>query len=264
MNFNCHQIEHFATSPRRTQLFITIRGDDAYYPVLQDAFRQFRFTNVFPDRLRQEYWAFYVHNIGTEEAQPLIKLLQLLKEVVFIEDALDQTFALDYHWLPGYDAGRTEIGTLVHHSKPYKNPVNETHKQNARALATQFAEFIQAHPSYQQADYIVSVSSKGKSFDLPFFIAGYLSNTLKIKSGQQFVSKIKNTGSMKDLDVTERIEKIQDAFEVKADHPFKGKTVILIDDLYDTGSTLHEMGTLLQRAGAKVLGLVATKTSKGR
>ena len=39
-----------------------------------------------------------------------------------------------------------------------------------------------------------------------------------------------------------------------------GKLVTIIDDIYQTGVTLHEIAMVLQSKGATVQGLVATKT----
>ena len=70
--------------------------------------------------------------------------------------------------------------------------------------------------------------------------------------------------AMKDIETMEdKSTNIRGAFQVDVAHPFKNKTVIVIDDLYDSGATLHELANILQSVGAKVFGLVATKTSMG-
>jgi predicted amidophosphoribosyltransferase len=47
------------------------------------------------------------------------------------------------------------------------------------------------------------------------------------------------------------------------DADVRGKTVLLVDDIYQSGFTLNEVGRVLFEAGAEsVLGLVATKTGR--
>ncbi|PQD96228.1 amidophosphoribosyltransferase [Pradoshia eiseniae] len=49
----------------------------------------------------------------------------------------------------------------------------------------------------------------------------------------------------------ERIERRQ-VFEIHPDAPvFRGKTILLIDDIYTTGTTLRQAGILLKEAGAR-------------
>ncbi|NJL10989.1 MAG: hypothetical protein HC908_14755 [Calothrix sp. SM1_7_51] len=50
------------------------------------------------------------------------------------------------------------------------------------------------------------------------------------------------------------MDNIKDAFEVEA-ATFNDKTIILVDDIYQTGFSINEVGRVLKQAGAKyVLG----------
>jgi predicted amidophosphoribosyltransferase len=49
----------------------------------------------------------------------------------------------------------------------------------------------------------------------------------------------------------ERIENMRDAFRVKNAVPIKGRSVILIDDVMTTGTTLSECAHVLKQAGAE-------------
>lgn len=62
--------------------------------------------------------------------------------------------------------------------------------------------------------------------------------------------------------VKEKSDNIRGAFRVSNEVSLQNKLVTIIDDIYQSGSTLHELGTTLQNAGAVVQGLVATKTLK--
>ena len=53
------------------------------------------------------------------------------------------------------------------------------------------------------------------------------------------------------VDVHDREKNIKGAFGVKNGNEIKGKTLLLIDDVYTTGATLKECSKILIRAGAK-------------
>ena len=69
--------------------------------------------------------------------------------------------------------------------------------------------------------------------------------------------KIKNTESQTHKNKKDRRENIKGSFEVRNSQKIKGRNIILIDDVYTTGSTLNEAGRVLRKSGAKkVFGLV--------
>lgn len=67
--------------------------------------------------------------------------------------------------------------------------------------------------------------------------------------------RTKNTKSQVSLNREERIENLRDVFELK--HQINYKTVLLVDDVMTSGSTLEECAKVLKNAGVeKVYGLV--------
>lgn len=259
---DCCQLHDFRMRHYPSQTLILMRGEclQRYYEIIREAFPNCSFSKLFEDKFRPDYWCTYARNLDNEGIEDVKCLLELFTNTVFIDDALSQTFALDYHMQPG--EGRTEIGQLVYQSKPYNRPVTDQHKQSALDLAGYFEEFIRQHPTYLSADFIISVpSNKRKPFDLPNFIVQELSQRLSIQSGQTYIHKIKKTTPMKDVQtIQDKIANIEGAFEVANTHPFSGKSVLIVDDIYASGMTLHELATTLQNVNAQVLGLVATKT----
>ncbi len=53
------------------------------------------------------------------------------------------------------------------------------------------------------------------------------------------------------LTATERQVSLSGAFDTKEPERLKGKVVLLVDDVYTTGSTIRECSTVLKKAGAK-------------
>lgn len=59
----------------------------------------------------------------------------------------------------------------------------------------------------------------------------------------------------------ERLESLRNSFEVIDKETLKGKTIILVDDVYTTGATINEAAKTLRRGGAKnIIGFVVAKT----
>lgn len=63
--------------------------------------------------------------------------------------------------------------------------------------------------------------------------------------------RIKKTQPQYGLDSKERKENIQDAFSVNSQFAIGNWKIILIDDIWTTGTTMRACGNLLKRAGAK-------------
>ena len=63
--------------------------------------------------------------------------------------------------------------------------------------------------------------------------------------------KTKETKPQMELKRDERIKNIKDCFEIKNKEKIKGKTILLLDDVYTTGSTMEECAGVLKQSGAK-------------
>jgi translation initiation factor 1 (eIF-1/SUI1) len=228
-----------------------------YLELLIESFPSMNFSHIWEDVFNKYDWGVFINQINDDQRERVKKLLELFQSVVCIEDVLSQSFALAYHMKPDYyEGGRSDIGELVFHAK-YRN-----NQQYALELVNKFQNFIQCHPNYQKSNFLIYVPYYGsRSFSLPQYLAEELCNRFGFPSdAQQYVTKIKETQAMKDLTNEEKFENIRGCFQIHADAPFAGKVVTIIDDLYQSGTTLHELATTLQKTGATVQGLVATKT----
>lgn len=264
------RIQDFKTKYRTgEQLMVLVSGSKELYPaILRDAFHDHFFSRVFDDQYDSYDWGMFIHDIPSHDesafTEKLHNLLLLLQKAVCIDDNLKQTFALDYHRLPEYEGyRRTEIAELVYGAKPYSNVPTDSHRNNAVKLAGHFIDFIEHHPSYKRADYIIAPPFFGsdKPFDLPNFLAEQIGAKVNMENGSKYLKKVRRTAPMKDITTTQgKIQNIRHAFEVSETAPFNGRRIIVIDDIYQSGTTLNEIGTILQWTDAEVLGLVATKT----
>jgi hypothetical protein len=246
-----------------------IRGSTIYRSILSSAFFYLYFSRIFEDRTGEYDWGVYIKNADDEDAEWIANLCNYLivNEILFIDDNLDECFALSFHTIPLNDGGyeRTFIGQLVRDAKPYDRGWHSGNRSKAEELASWMIEFIQMHSPYRKAELLVAVppSNPNKLFDLPSYLVEVISESTQQKNATSFIRKIRTTRPMKECrTIQEKEENIKNAFEVEA-AIFRGKTVILVDDIYQTGLSIKEVGRVLKQAGAKlVLGLVATKTTQ--
>ena len=84
--------------------------------------------------------------------------------------------------------------------------------------------------------------------------SGLLAHRLSKLSGVPLVSdtlvRTRNTQSQGHKTQKERMENIKGAFAIRDQEKIKGKRVVLIDDVYTTGTTLNECAKVLKASGA--------------
>ena len=76
--------------------------------------------------------------------------------------------------------------------------------------------------------------------------------------------RVRDTRAQSRLGKRARRRNVRGAFSVEDPARFRGRTIVLIDDVATTGSTLDECAAVLKRAGAdSVLCLVFARTGVG-
>lgn len=87
-------------------------------------------------------------------------------------------------------------------------------------------------------------------------LASEIAKHMELGFEKNVLIKTKNTKVQSTLTKTQRIENIKNAFCVTDNAKIKDKKVILIDDIYTTGSTVNECSKVLKKAGAKEIFVV--------
>lgn len=128
-----------------------------------------------------------------------------------------------------------------------------------------FQPFIQRHPTYRRADLLIAVppSNTNKDFDLPAVLVAEVARRSGLQDATAAVRKTRATGPMKECrTVQEKVDNLKDAFAADA-AAVQGKNILLVDDIYQSGFSINEIGRVLRGAGAsRVVGLTATKTAQ--
>lgn len=65
------------------------------------------------------------------------------------------------------------------------------------------------------------------------------------------LEKVKNIVPQSTLDKENRLQNVQGVYQLKNKEQLEGKKILLIDDIYTTGSTVKECAKVLQQVSAK-------------
>ncbi len=92
---------------------------------------------------------------------------------------------------------------------------------------------------------------KERGFNQSFLIAKRLGHYLGVPARENLLLRARYTVSQTTLNAEERLQNVRDAFTLTAKSSLSGKSVMLVDDLITTGSTLNTCARVLIEAGAK-------------
>lgn len=152
-----------------------------------------------------------------------------------------------------FETTRTEMGELLYRLK-YKGD-----QSVIAAIAQATCDFVREwNPG---VDVIVPAPpSKARAVQPLFQIADELGRLLALPVDKTSVRKTKATPELKNVDSAQRLELLVVAHSIE-DRAFKGRRVLLLDDLYQSGATLNAIGRLLKEAGgaAAVFALALTR-----
>lgn len=118
--------------------------------------------------------------------------------------------------------------------------------------------FVENINSY---DIIVPVplSKKRKmerGYNQSLLIAKEISKSTKIKINSDCLKKVKNIVAQSTLNKEDRQKNIEGAFILKNNKNIQNKKVLIIDDIFTTGSTVNECSKIIKQAGATNIGIL--------
>lgn len=91
---------------------------------------------------------------------------------------------------------------------------------------------------------------KKRGYNQAGLVASALAELLHVPLGAGGLRRVRETRSQVGLDLALRAENVQGAFQANPD-VVQGRAVLLVDDLYTTGSTLSACAGSLKAAGAR-------------
>jgi len=152
----------------------------------------------------------------------------------------------------------TALGKKVYEFK-YKSQ-----QSHATELVAEMVKFLEAADEFRHIDIILPVPStrQDRDFDPVGVLVAGLSQQTGLPVDKNILVKTRRTRPQKEMvNVTQKTMNVKGAFRAVRPDLIRGKTILLVDDLYDSGATLNECTRILKAAGAgKVLVLTLTRT----
>lgn len=175
--------------------------------------------------------------------------IELIKEHLGKASRLVNGYAASYY-------GVSSIGAALHRSK-YENGGDFPDFLLKKTLSVFGKKIRNVH-----FDLVMYVPPT-KSGDLVRNFAIKFARVIGVPISHNLI-KVRNTEEQKIFQNTySKQENVSGAFDIDADS-VKGKTIVLLDDIYDSGATLKEIGKLLTQKGAKyIVPFVIAKTVGG-
>ena len=153
--------------------------------------------------------------------------------------------------------GLSNVGNSIHRSK-YENGGDFPDFLLSLILKAYRKKFGQ-----EKFDLILYVPPT-KSGDLVMNFAMKVSQVLKFPISHSLI-KLRSTSEQKVFENSYlKLDNVKDAFIIKNPDEVRGKTILLIDDIFDSGATIKEIGRYLSNLGAaKIAPLVIARTVGG-
>ena len=169
------------------------------------------------------------------------------------DDELDFCFALDMNFVQPESGERTHVGGLEFRAKWRDDAASLD--ELARLMAGQIA----SNRVLASADLIASIpGNPGKATHIPDELVDQIADLVDDLDVVQ-LQKTVVTQELKTLALEDKLQVLQGAFACPSS--VRGKSVLLIDDLYQSGSTMWRVAQVLKAQGArKVYGLACVKS----
>lgn len=159
---------------------------------------------------------------------------------------------------------------------PYEEPYRVTikllkfmeQKHLTHKMGIMMAEVVKKEEKFWPIDIIIPVPiSKGnlklRGFNQAELLAAKISKILKKKMDSKILIRIKETPSQRELSRAEREKNLLFAFEIKDKSKICRKNILLVDDVYTTGSTIRECTRVMLEAEASRVSVITWSSGRG-
>ena len=229
---------------------IVLPFDDTIESIARNLMGMDRF--LFPSKFGN---SFYRQIYNEAEYNQILSFVEQFRDLVFLRDTLDLSVALSMHETePGE---RTTLGEHEFQVK-YRSDSGDA-AEHLSALTAAVQQRLDELPFFKLSDYVCAIPSS-KPF-VRQIIAGLEAFAFTDISDQ--ISWDNKNGSLKNVETAdEKLDMIQSwGFRKAEGIDLKDKTILLLDDMYQSGVTMQYVAMRLKECGAKrVFGMAIVKS----
>lgn len=158
------------------------------------------------------------------------------------------------------------------YEQPYRIAIKVLKFMRRRHLAVRMgdmmADVVIQEPAFMPIDVIVPVpisagNLKVRGFNQTELLGRQISKIIKVKMDNNILYRIKETPSQRELTRAAREKNLLHAFQVRDSRKIAGKNILLVDDVYTTGSTTKECTRTLLDSGAERVAVITWAIGKG-
>lgn len=183
----------------------------------------------------------------------------LNKEKEYCYDCMERK----YHYISGkalwiYDdimrqsIARFKYGGNLEYAKVY-----------GKEMANQHGKWVRNH-----ADVLVPVplhkrKEKARGYNQAQILANIIGDLLDVPVEANLLERIKDTKPQKELNDKQRLLNLSEAFQISKGKPCRFQKVMLVDDIYTTGSTVEACANILYKNGIREVYFLSICIGKG-
>lgn len=211
------------------------------------------YEKTFPESGVTRHWCY----LSAEEFERVQNWIASQGSRVFLRDCMNLSVALDVNISDAEIGTYTQVGLHEHLAKI------EERVESIERLARECSAAITALPFYRDSPNVVAVPlMSNKAFDLPTRIADSVAKSLgKANLTSLFICPRAKTKSLKAASIEEKWAILEATGLCLMESFPKGEDVVLIDDKYQSGTTMQFVAMKLQESGARhVFGISLVKT----
>ncbi len=151
------------------------------------------------------------------------------------------------------------IRHYIHRLKYYKDI------SLAEPLGSLMAIRLKEGKDFYQSEVVIPVpispkKKEKRGFNQSYLLARVISRILKKPLLSDCLKRVKDTRAQSSLSRQDRLKNLRGAFQVTIPGQLRGKEVLLVDDVYTTGSTVNECARVLMGSGALKVNVIVLAT----
>ena len=130
------------------------------------------------------------------------------------------------------------------------------------SLAAPLGKLLSGHPiTENKFDLVIPVPLhlsrlRERGFNQSQLIAKELGRNISCNVNASILERIKPTLPQVGMKRKERVLNVRGAFQLRKDGSLRGKSILLIDDVFTTGATVSECSRILKKGGAKTVSVL--------